>query len=104
MAKNKIKRKNNRKQTLRFFVFGLACILIITGVLVTLTKVWLEIYTKYQERQELEQKILTLKTDEEELVVDVEKLQDPEYIARYLREKYFYSKNGEYIIRLPESK
>ena len=29
-------------------------------------------------------------------------MQDPEYIARYLREKYLYSKAGEYIIRIPE--
>ena len=29
-------------------------------------------------------------------------MQDPEYIARYLREKYLYSKDGEDIIRIPE--
>ena len=83
-------------------VFGIACLFIIGGILTTITKVWLNIYDKYKEKQELENKILALKEEEEELTVDVERLQDPEYIARYLREKYFYSKNGEYIIRIPE--
>jgi cell division protein DivIC len=45
-----------------------------------------------------------LKEKEEELSTDVLKLQDPEYIARYLREKYYYSKNNEYIIKLPDKK
>ena len=27
-------------------------------------------------------------------------LQDPNYIARFAREKYLYSKNGEIIIRI----
>ena len=28
------------------------------------------------------------------LKVEVEKLQDPDYVARYAREKYLYSKDG----------
>ena len=38
---------------------------------------------------------------EEALKVDADKLQDPDYIARYAREKYLYSKDGEFILRLP---
>ena len=33
---------------------------------------------------------------------EIIKLQDPEYLARYAREKYFYSKDGELIIKLPD--
>ena len=33
---------------------------------------------------------------------DIKKLKDPEYVARYAREKYMYSKDGELIIRLPD--
>ena len=50
----------------------------------------------------MEEKIVDLKTEEKILEIIVEKMQDPEYIPRYLREKYFYSKDGEYIIRIPE--
>ena len=33
----------------------------------------------------------------------LEKLNDPDYIARYARETYLYSKDGEYIIRLDKT-
>ena len=59
-----------------------------------------EIYDKYKEKQELDQKLADLKDKEAELRVDVDKLQDPDYIARYAREKYLYSKNGEKILKI----
>lgn len=102
MTKKKIVRKKAKKQTFRFIIFGGTCLFIICGILTSITKVWIEIYDKYKEKKELEEKILVLKEKEEELTVDVERLQDPEYVARYLREKYFYSKNGEYIIKIPD--
>ena len=102
MASKRKKIKKAKKQSFRFLIFGLACCFIIGGILTSLTKVWVDIYNKYQEKKELEEKILVLKKEEEQLTVDVERLQDPEYVARYLREKYFYSKNGEYIIKIPE--
>ena len=34
--------------------------------------------------------------------MDANKLQDPDYIARYAREKYLYSKDGEFILKIPE--
>ena len=43
-----------------------------------------------------------MKQKEEKLNSDVEKLKNPEYVARYLREKFLYSKEGEYIIRIPK--
>ena len=38
----------------------------------------------------------------EELEGTVTKLQDPDYVARYAREKYLFSKDGEIIIRIPD--
>ena len=39
---------------------------------------------------------------EETLSSDIIKLQDPDYIARFAREKYLYSRNGEIIIKIVE--
>ena len=91
-----------KKSALRFFVFGLTCIALSGAVILSVSKLWTQIYEKYREKKELEEKLVKLKEKEEELTLDVEKMQDPEYVARYLREKYFYSKSGEYIIRIPE--
>ena len=68
----------------------------------TLGKYWIEIFDKYREKKELEKELISLKEKEEELKVDANKLQNPDYIARYAREKYLYSKDGEYILQIPE--
>lgn len=54
------------------------------------------------ETKRLEQQLYLLKNDEEDLKTEIKKLKDPDYIARYAREKYFYSKDGEYVIRIDE--
>ncbi|NLC48199.1 MAG: septum formation initiator family protein, partial [Tenericutes bacterium] len=41
-------------------------------------------------------------TEEETLKSEINKLKDPEYMARYAREKYLYSKNDEIIIKIEE--
>ncbi len=40
--------------------------------------------------------------DEENLKDEINKLQDPEYMAKYAREKYLYSKKDEIIIKIED--
>ena len=54
--------------------------------------------------EELSKELESLKEKEEQLRVDADKLQNPDYIARYAREKYLYSKDGEFILQIPEEK
>ena len=100
MAKKKS--SSVKKTKLRLVIFGLSSVLAITFTTFTIGHYWVEIYDKYKEKQELDQKLADLKDKEAELRVDVDKLQDPDYIARYAREKYLYSKDGEFIIKIPE--
>lgn len=95
------KRRVNKKAKRRMLLLGISSLSIITFTLFTIGKYWIEIYQKYQENKELDEKLMTLKDEEEELKVDVERLQDPDYVARYAREKYLYSKDGEFILRIP---
>ena len=39
---------------------------------------------------------------EEELKSEINRLQDPEYMARYAREKYLYSGKDEIIIKIED--
>ena len=48
-----------------------------------LGKTWVEIYQKYQQKDSLTAKLEELQKEEEELKADVERLQDPDYVARY---------------------
>ena len=62
----------------------------------------MQIYEKQKEKKNFTTKLEKLKDKEDELNNTVTKLQDPYYVARYAREKYLYSKDGEIIIRIPE--
>ena len=55
-----------------------------------------------EEKKALNNKLSDLKEEEEVLNSDIKRLQDPDYVARYAREKYLYSKEGELIIRIPD--
>ena len=41
---------------------------------------------------------------EEALKAEVQKLQDPDYVERYAKEKFLYTKDGEIIIRKTDIK
>ena len=55
-----------------------------------------------KEKVSLLEKIDELEKEKEILETDINKLEDPDYIAKYVREKYFYSKEGELILRIDE--
>ncbi len=97
-----LKQQAKKKKKRRFLLFGLTSIAVLTLMTLTIGKYWVTIYEKYQEKKELEKELLELKAKEKELELDAKKLQDSEYIARYAREKYLYSKDGEFIIKIPE--
>lgn len=60
----------------------------------------LKIQDMKNEKEELQEKLVNLQEEKETLETDILKLEDPDYIAKYVREKYFYSKDGELILRL----
>lgn len=61
---------------------------------------WSNIYTNIKEKKKLDKEYEEKLEREEILNSEIQKLQDDEYIARYAREKYLYSKDGEIIIKI----
>ncbi len=98
VAKNSGKVKTRR----RLLLLGLLSLVVIFVMTFTVGKYWIEIFDKYQEKKDLDEELVALQEKEEELKVDANKLQDPDYVARYAREKYLYSKDGEYILKIPD--
>ena len=94
--------KKKLKPKKRAIFLALGSVFVIVVVTFSIGKYWVEILEKYQEKQRLEAELTALKEKEEELQVDANKLQNPDYVARYAREKYLYSKEGEYILQIPE--
>ena len=60
------------------------------------------IHDMKEEKEELVSEKEKLLEVEEATEADIKRLSEPEYIARYAREKYFYSKEGEIILRIEE--
>jgi cell division protein FtsB len=104
MAKSQKKRKVLSFKAIRATFMMPICLLAIGAFLYAGGKYSFSIFEKYKEKDKLNQDLIFLKEEEQKLTVDVERLQNPEYVGRYLREKFLYSKNDEYIIKIPSKK
>ena len=97
MAKKHKKRFGHKiKVFLAFIVFGTITVVLgynLFSNIMTINEMKLE-------KRELKDKIATLQEEKKTLETDIKKLEDAEYIAKYVREKYFYSKDGEVILRM----
>ena len=100
MKMAKKKKRKSIKSKFRIFV----SLIVFGGVVAALGYNCLLNILKIQdlrdEKKKLETQLVTLKEEKEVLETDILKLEDPDYIAKYVREKYFYSKDGELILRL----
>ena len=95
-------KRKNKKAKIRVLVLLPICLVVLGAIFMAIGSYWVKIYDKYQEKGALEEEIIALKEKEEQLKVEVDRLEDPDYVARFAREKYMYSKDGEIILRLPE--
>lgn len=103
MAKSKKKlKKTNKKVKIRIFLFFIFFGSVIGYLSYNFFSNVSMIFDIKNEKKILTEKLVDLEKKENELNSDIKKLEDPEYVARYAREKYMYSKDGELIIRIPE--
>lgn len=98
MAKKKSKVTIQAKRRL-FFVrpICLACIIL---VLVTLIKYSVDLYQLNNEKKQKEKDYFELQEESEYLRNEIVKLRDPEYLAKFARENYLYSKEGELLVKI----
>ena len=101
MAKKKRMSKSSKR---RLVFFGPICIFAFGYFAFCFTSSVVKIYNLYQEKDSLEKELEVLKEDEEELKIEIDRLNDPDYLARYARENYLYSKEGEYVIKIDDKK
>ena len=97
MSSKKVNKKDKRT-TLIVVISLLALIFLITF---NIFSIWSQIASIKKEKIIVIKRLQALLEEEEYLKVEVEKLQNPDYVARYAREKYLFSKDGEFNIRIP---
>ena len=99
MAKHKRKKQKKLRQKPIVYI---VCLFVLCLFAFDSFKYCEDIYDALKEKKELTLKLTDLKSKEKELELDANKLQNSDYIARYAREKYFYSKDGELVLKIPE--
>ena len=92
----------SKKAKQRLVLFGIPCLIIILYFMFQLLFYVYKIYDLKSTQHKLDRELNELKVNEKDLRTEIDKLNDPDYIARYVRENYSYSKNGEYIIKIKE--
>lgn len=95
--------KNMSQKTKFRVTFLMLCSIIAVVLFVSQTFSYVSVINKNKkEILALEKSYNDALAEEEELKEQINKLQDPEYMAKYAREKYLYSKDDEIVIRLEE--
>lgn len=98
----KKKKRKTSKSKIRIFI----SLIIFGSVIVALgyncLNNILKIQAMKEEKRNLQNQLVILKEEKESLETDILKLENPDYIAKYVREKYLYSKDGELILRLDD--
>lgn len=109
MAKggDKVKKKLRKKSKKKLNVCGIRIFLVMIffiGVTVVLAGNCYNniklINEMKNEKKELEKQVVVLREEKEVLETDILKLKDEDYIAKYVREKYYFSKDGELILKI----
>ncbi len=95
-----VRKRVTKASRRRLLFFGTISIGIIAYFVFSLAYYTTSIFHLQKEEKKLTQNLTSLKADEKNLKTEIEKLKDPEYLARYARENYLYSKDGEIVIQL----
>ena len=86
----------------RLTVFGTISIIVIVLFIYNLFSYINTINKLEREEQKLQEELTELRKNNANLKEEIDKLKNPDYLAKYARESFLYSKKGEYIIRIDE--
>lgn len=89
--KHKIKKNILRATIAVIFMFLMS---------MSVVSVFAKVVSLNQEKTILKRELTLIQEEKTYLEGELERLKDDEYIARYAREKYLFSKEGEYIIKI----
>ena len=92
--------KHTKKEKIRIVLIPTLIVVLLVSLVSTVFKDWVTILENNKTTKQLSVDYDNLLHQEEKLKSEVTKLHDPKYVARYAKEKYFYSSDGEIIIRM----
>jgi cell division protein DivIC len=93
---------NSKYKVRRLAIFGIISVFVIILVTSSFLKFNKNLNEKKAEIALIKEQLELLEKDEELLELEIDKLQDPNYLLRYAREQYLYSNDNEIIFTLPK--
>ncbi len=93
-------RKISKSRKRRLLIMGTASIIAFAFFCVNLFNYTYKIVVLSKEQSKLVKELDYLKEQKEILDNEITKLQDNEYLAKYAREKYLYTKDNEMVIKV----
>lgn len=96
-----MKKRKVKKSVVKFFL-RIVSIIIIIYFCITTISYGIKIESLSSKEKELNNNLLNLKENEDKLKTDILKLNDKEYIARYAREHYLYTRDGEFALKFDD--
>ena len=95
-------KKVSKKDKRRLILISTILISLMITLVSSVFNDWMQILDNKKQVNVLSEKYDQLMDEETALKSEVTKLQNPEYVARYARETYLYSKPNEIIIKTDE--
>ncbi len=95
-------RKINKRSKRRLVVLGTISVIAIGSFFYTFGSYVYNYVNLVDEGEILSNRIDELNGEKVELKNDITKLQDPEYIVRYAKENFYYTEDGEYVLKLED--
>ena len=89
-----------KKEKRRLILISLTVVALLVSLFFSMYQDFLQIIENKKQTAYLTKEYETLLEEEKSLNSEVTKMKDPNYIARYAKEKYMYSEEGEIIIRI----
>ena len=97
-----MKSKKSRKEKKRLLLITIMISLLLGILISSVYKDWIQIMENKSKEVALSKEYEDLLEEENELNSEITKLQDDAYLARYAKEKFMFSANGDTIIRMNE--
>lgn len=88
----------------RLMGFGILALLLVLVCGVQIFQTHRTLANIEQKKTVKQRKLKAAKAQESDLKIQVKQLHDDDYLAKYIRYKYYYSKDGETIYSLPQDK
>lgn len=92
--------KTTKKEKKRLFLITIMILGLLSVLVASVYSDWKQILENRKKEVELTSNYEALLEEETRLNAEITKLQDDEYLARYAKEKYMLSKDGETIIKM----